>query len=124
MLKFHHMVIIATIALFVVIACLTLITMPKNTILHGNDKLQHIAAFFALTLPVACYRPRWLLWMVPLAAAFGGAIELLQPFVGRSRDLADWYADLKGIGAAAVLGSLLHVICKGISTARQPRAVP
>lgn len=62
--------------------------------------------------------------MVPLAAAFGGAIELLQPFVGRSRDLADWYADLKGIGAAAVLGSLLHVICKGISTARQPRAVP
>lgn len=117
------MVIIATIALFVVIAILTLVIPPKTTLLHGNDKLQHIAAFFALTLPAACYRPKWLLWMAPLAAGFGGAIELLQPLVGRSRDLADWYADLIGISAAGALGYVVHQIAKGISTARQPRTV-
>lgn len=123
MIKSRQMVIIATVALFAVIAILTLAIPPKTTMLQGNDKLQHIAAFFALTLPAACYRPKWLLWMVPLAAGFGGAIELLQPLVGRSRDLADWYADLIGIIAGGALGFVAHHIAKGISTARQPRTV-
>lgn len=123
MIKSRQIVITATIALFVVIAALTLAIPPKNTLLQGNDKLQHVLAFFALTLPAACYRPKWLLWMAPLAAAFGGAIELLQPLVGRSCDLADWYADLSGILAAAVLGYMVHQIAKSISTARQPRTV-
>ena len=47
-----------------------------------------IILWFTLTpqaLPVAWMAPRSLWLLVPLALGFGGAIELLQPYVGRSR---------------------------------------
>ena len=49
----------------------------------GGDKLHHFVSFAALVLPLVAVRPRAALWAVPLAVAYGGAIELIQPHVGR-----------------------------------------
>ena len=39
-----------------------------------------------------------------ILAGYGGLIELVQPYVGRSRELADWTADLKGIAVGTLAG--------------------
>ena len=73
----------------------------------GTDKLVHLAAFGLLVLPAALSRrvPLGLLFVGLFigAAAFGGAIELIQPQFGRSADINDWVADMAG----AALGLLL-----------------
>lgn len=73
----------------------------------GSDKLYHFAGFGALVLPAALVRPRWLWVVVPLAIGLGGAIELVQPHVGRMRELADWFADIGGVAVGAVWGRIL-----------------
>ena len=45
---------------------------------------------------------------MPLALFYGGVIEVIQPFVGRSGEIADLYADGIGLLIGAVLGVLLH----------------
>ncbi|WP_188127804.1 VanZ family protein [Ruegeria intermedia] len=70
----------------------------------GIDKVKHIAAFAALILPVAFLRPGKLVWVVLFALFYGAAIELVQPFVGRSRSWGDFLADLAGIAVGLSLG--------------------
>lgn len=74
------------------------------------DKLVHLLGFFALVLPLATVLPRRsaVLAAVGLAAAYGGAIELIQPRVGRGAEWLDFWADLAGALAGAALGRWLH----------------
>ncbi len=69
----------------------------------GSDKLHHFVAYAAIVFPVCVVRPRAALWMVPLAVAYGGMIEAIQPTFGRTADLGDVVANTTGalIGAAA-----------------------
>lgn len=93
-----------TAALAILIAAATLMRVPVPAGIGGSDKTHHLLGFAALALPVASVRPRWSLGLALLLAAYGGAIELVQPLVGRSRELADWTADLKGIGLGTLAG--------------------
>jgi len=93
-----------TVMLAVLTAALTMLRVPVPAGIGGSDKLHHLLAFAALALPVATVRPRWSLALALILAAYGGLIELVQPYVGRSRELADWTADLKGIAAGTVTG--------------------
>ncbi len=75
-------------------------TMPDAP---GSDKLHHFVAYAAFAFPICAVRPRAILWMVPLAAAFGGAIELIQPHFGRHADWGDFIANATG----AIMGAAL-----------------
>lgn len=75
----------------------------------GSDKIQHLVGFGSLVVPAALFRPRWLKIMVPAAVALGGLVELIQPYVGRDRDIHDFYADCLGVALALVAASLLRV---------------
>src|SRR6056297_2721859 len=89
-----------TIALALIIAALTLMPVPSGPPGPvGLDKLSHLLAFGGLAVPLSWRHPeRWR--AVALAAfAYGGVIEIVQPYVGRSAELADLLAD--GIGAFA-----------------------
>jgi VanZ family protein len=98
-------------ALFVALSAATLVVAllpaeraPDST---GWDKLDHALAFGALGV-VGVFALRWMrrgvVLLVPLLAALGAAIELLQAFVpSRRADAADFVADVVG----AVLGTLL-----------------
>jgi VanZ family protein len=50
------------------------------------------------------HRPQALVWMIPAALLYGAGIEIIQPYVNRSRDLADFLADGVGILAGSALG--------------------
>lgn len=90
------------------VAALALTPVPPEHIGLGWDKLNHLAAFAALSV---CAVLGWhdagtvrrLLVLLTLLA-FGGAIELLQRHVpGRSAEWADLLADGIGIFAGALL---------------------
>lgn len=88
------------------IAVLTLTPVPAPPLgsVAESDKIYHMVAFGVLAFPMAYLRPRWLMLAVPAYLAFGGLIEILQPFVGRDRSLGDWLADLIGLGIGVVIG--------------------
>lgn len=91
-----------------VIAALTLLPLPAPPLAaDGGDKIYHFIAFAGLMLPVATLRPKALVWTIPVALVFGAGIEILQPFVNRSQDLADFVADAAGVLAGAAIGTAL-----------------
>lgn len=88
----------STAFLALIIAWLTLTPVPPGPPgVPGLDKIAHVVAFAALSVPLAWRVPQsW--WVVALAATgYGALIELVQPFVGRTREFADLVAD--GVGA-------------------------
>jgi VanZ family protein len=93
------------------IAVLTLMpqtTMPKAP--QGMDKVYHALAFAFLLIPTALLRPTLLRFILPLAIAYGGMIEIIQPYFGRSADLADLVADSIGAIAGVGVGMALRMI--------------
>ena len=69
-----------------------------------TDKQIHALAFFVLVLPGSLMRPAAIIWLAPAALAYGAAIEILQPLVGRSAEWGDLLADAVGIAAGIVPG--------------------
>lgn len=100
--------ILLTSVLGLVIAILTLMPPIQTDMPAGPDKLYHFVAFVALAVPLATVRPRWSVALFVLLTAYGAAIEILQPYVGRSRELADLIADMAGIACGIVLGVLVR----------------
>ncbi|PWG15839.1 teicoplanin resistance protein VanZ [Salibaculum griseiflavum] len=99
--------------LAVVIAYLTLSPDAPGLDERSPDKLYHAIAFAALVFPSAFLRPRGLGWVIPAALVFGGAIELIQPWVGRSGEWGDFAADLVGVGLGVTAGLLLRRLRQG-----------
>ncbi len=98
--------ILLTIALATLIAILTLMPPVETNMPAGSDKAYHLLAFLALAFPLAAVRPRWSGALFFLYCAFGVVIEIIQPYVGRSRELADLFADMVGIALGIALGFL------------------
>ncbi len=102
-----------TLAVAAAIGVGTLVPLPGALRLPGSDKLHHFAAFAVLVLPVAALRPRWSLAAVLLALAYGAAIELVQPHIGRTGDVADLAADAAGVAVGMGAGRLLARAVRG-----------
>lgn len=78
----------------------TTIPRPPAIALLLNDKLEHVATFFALSV-LGCFGWPQRSTLVPLLlGAFGAAIELLQglAIIHRDMSMGDWIADVCGIG--------------------------
>ena len=107
--KRHALAILATTILAAVIAYLTL-TPPRPQWSDGllSDKAYHVIAFAALVFPSALLYQRSLIWLIPSALMFGAAIELIQPFVGRSAEIADFLADAVGVLIGTLTGLALR----------------
>ena len=66
-----------------------------------------MTAFAAIAFPTALLARHHLLWLLPLALLYGGAVEVIQPYVGRGRELMDFLFDGLGllVGAGAGLAA-------------------
>ena len=65
------------------------------------DKAKHFIVFYTLSILASLALPRSRLHRIGLVIlAFGGAIEILQGFVGRDASWFDLFADACGISAA------------------------
>lgn len=95
-----------TALLALIIAVLTLMpaTAGPPVLLPYQDKLHHFLAFAALAFPIAMARPQWVWQAGVVMLIFGGLIEVIQPYVGRGRELADLLADGAGIVVGTGLG--------------------
>lgn len=93
----------------IAVGTLTLTPVPSASLMMGGiDKVYHALAFAALIFPLIVTDSRRWFWAVPLVIAYGGAIELIQPTVGRSAEWLDFGADITGVLAGAALAELFH----------------
>ena len=99
---------LATILITVIIGAAALLPPPDLPQIPGRDKVHHAVAFAVLALPIAGLVPRWLPAAGLMFAAYGGLIEVIQPYFGRDAQLSDWWADLAGIVVGTILGLLLN----------------
>lgn len=95
-----------TLGLAAIIAILTLTPMPISGP-AGSDKIYHTLAFACLAFPLPLTRPRWTIWVILSVVAYGGAIELLQPYFGRNAEWGDLWADGFGACLGAGIGAVL-----------------
>jgi len=100
---FPRIAVSATIVLAIIIAYLALTPVPNFTLGKG-DKVNHIAAFAALIFVTTSLYPVALKWILPSAILFGGMIEIVQPYFGRTRDIEDFFADLVGLAIGMLIG--------------------
>ncbi len=107
----HKVAIFGFVVLAAVIAYSTLtVSLAHMTEGFISDKVYHFMAFALLVLPVAALYKRALFWVVPLAILFGGAIEVIQPFVGRQGDVLDFVADTGGVFFGVGLGICIRAM--------------
>ncbi len=109
---------VLTAVLAVLIAILTLAPVSVPVTVPSNDKVHHLIAFAALLLPCAFLYRRALYYILPGAILFGGMIELIQPYVGRTGEWADFGADAIG----AMLGVAIGLALRSVFSTRK-RAV-
>lgn len=86
--------------------------LPANELpkVETGDKAIHLIAFAILALPLnMVVRQRWLLLNLTFIV-FGGAIEIIQPFVGRHGEWLDFGADTLGVLAGAIAASGLRIL--------------
>lgn len=100
---------IVMVLIAITIVFLTLFYAPKGNGPAGADKIYHAVAFFVLVFPGALAHKWSFLWLLPTAVLFGAAIEIAQPYFGRSRELADLYADIAGIMAGMIAGTTVRM---------------
>ena len=98
---------------------LSLVEVPPGTSAFGGaDKVEHAFAYFVtalLVLLAAVWRPGrgdgvlapWRWWVLGAMVLAGGAVEIVQSYVGREAELADWVAEIVAVVlAAGALGLL------------------
>jgi predicted anti-sigma-YlaC factor YlaD len=92
---------------------LSLVEVPPGTSAFGGaDKVEHAFAYFVtalLILLAAVWRPGrgegvlwpWRWWVLGAMVLAGGAVEIVQSYVGREAELADWVAEIVAVVLAA-----------------------
>ena len=97
----------ATFLLAAILLVLTLTPqdMPGSGV--GRDKIYHMIGFGSLAFPLCLAYPHRSVAVVIGVIAFGGTIELVQPYVGREGEWADLLADALGAVLAGALAVTL-----------------
>lgn len=103
----HVAALIVTVCFALVIGYFTLTPVPVLSI-SGSDKIHHLVGFCGLMIPGALLYRHALYWLLPSVIAFGGAIELIQPYVNRQGEWADFWADTAGALLGVTIGLLLR----------------
>ena len=67
---------------------------------------------FIFLFPAALLYRHALYWLLPSAIGFGGAIELIQPYVNRKGEWGDFWADAIGAVIGVMIGLFLRYVFK------------
>lgn len=86
---------------WVMISIATLTPMDELPPVPGTDKLHHILGFAGWSFLCVFGSRKRFFWMALFIFFWGGAIEMIQPYVNRHREFADFVAD--GVGVLCVL---------------------
>ncbi|MGL1933277.1 MAG: VanZ family protein [Desulfotalea sp.] len=98
-----------TLLILSAITILSLWPIDKLPAVPGTDKTHHLIAYTFLMLPVALRKPdKWILYGL-IFIAYGGAIELLQPYVNRYGEWMDMIANTAGLVCAYFIARLVNI---------------
>lgn len=76
----------------------------------GTDKTHHVIAYAILMFPAALDKSnRWVFWCL-VFIAYGGMIELIQPYVNRYGEWPDMAANSIGIICGLICGRLANYL--------------
>lgn len=88
---------------FLLISFFTLMPMDELPPAPGSDKLHHIIGFGGWAF-LCAFGPRRSFYLMALCIVlWGGAIELIQPYVNRHREFADFVADACGVVLVSII---------------------
>lgn len=96
-----------TLGLLILITVLSLWPLDNMPSVAGGDKLHHYLAYLVLIIPAALTRPGIYIPTALFLAGWSGGVELVQPYVNRYREWADFGANCMGIITGIVLIRLL-----------------
>ena len=99
---------VLTLLLATVICLLTLWPADRLYDVGGSDKFYHLVAYLSVSFPVAYMRPPHWKWVALLLAGMGGVIELIQPYVTRSREFSDFVANSTGVLLGIAIAALFR----------------
>ncbi|MCF6345014.1 MAG: hypothetical protein L3J00_00935 [Thiomicrorhabdus sp.] len=93
-----------TLFILFVISFLSLLPLGELPEVAGSDKLHHFVAYAGLFFFVALRKPKfwWVLMLVFIA--WGGAIELIQPYMNRYAEWLDFLVNALGVLFGALVG--------------------
>ena len=96
----------AVITLFIlfVITFLSLLPMDELPKVAGSDKLHHLLAYAGLMFWVALRKPKYWLALLLFFVVWGGAIELIQPYVNRYAEWLDFFVNSVGLLLGVLMG--------------------
>jgi VanZ family protein len=99
--------IVITLLTLTVITVLSLWPLEELPLVPGGDKIHHMIAYAVLMFPAALRKPvHWRLIGL-FFIAYGGAIELVQPYVNRYSEWLDVAANTTGIICGLILAEVL-----------------
>ncbi len=97
--------------------------MPPNPLF--SDKVEHAASYVVLGACAFLVLKRrsaaGFLLVLGACSAYGGVIEVVQPLVGRTRDILDFAADVAGSAAGAALALLADCAYSAVRARKQRR---
>jgi len=106
----RHYWVFLTLITLLAITTLSLYPLQHLPPVPGSDKTHHFIAYGLLVLPTALRKPEhWQLISV-FFIAWGGAIELVQPYVNRYGEWLDMAANTGGILGGIVIAYLISYI--------------
>ncbi len=95
--------------LLAAITALSLAPLDELPPVPGSDKWHHAIAYAALMFPAALRRPPRLRAVFLFYLAWGGGIELIQPYVNRYGEWADLAANGAGLAAGWLLARFANM---------------
>lgn len=98
---------VLTAMLLAVISFLSLLPLTELPKVPGTDKTHHVIAYAVLMLPTALRQPCYWLLIGLGFVAYGGVIELVQPYVNRYGEWLDFLANTSGVIIGALFGKWL-----------------
>lgn len=99
-----------TTVLLTAITVLSLTPLDELPAAPGSDKLHHLLAYAALSIPLSLRKPKYWWLIVIFFLAYSGLIEIIQPYVNRYGEWLDMAANSIGIILGICVAKLFSYI--------------
>lgn len=99
-----------TLAMLAAISISSLLPVEHLPPVPGSDKTHHFVSYGLLMFPLALRRPNYWPLIGLLFVGWGGAIELIQPYVNRYGEWLDFAANTGGLFCGLILALVLNYL--------------
>ena len=98
-----------TIVFGLIIAYGTL-TPIDGLVIPVSDKWKHLVAFSVFVFPISLFKPKWTWLIFLIGVLYGGAIEIIQPYVNRYREMGDFWANTIGAIIGVIIARFILIL--------------